>query len=137
MRIEHIAIWTHDLERLRNFYETYFEGRSNAKYVNPRKQFESYFLAFAAGARLDEVPTRRTAAACARDIGAAGCHHDRTQRPGNDVDASRAGDRTLGSRNQSAGSHTCLRREDAARADLRRPRSRRDHPRARPPAEVV
>ena len=24
MRIEHIAIWTHDLERLRGFYETYF-----------------------------------------------------------------------------------------------------------------
>jgi lactoylglutathione lyase len=53
MRIEHVAIWTHDLERSRHFYETYFEGRSNAKYVNPRKQFESYFLAFADGARLE------------------------------------------------------------------------------------
>ena len=53
MRIEHIAIWTHDLERLRNFYETYFEGQANAKYVNPRKQFESYFLTFADGARLE------------------------------------------------------------------------------------
>lgn len=53
MRIEHIAIWTHDLERLRHFYETYFEGRANAKYVNPRKQFESYFLAFTDGVRLE------------------------------------------------------------------------------------
>jgi len=43
MRIEHIAIWTPDLERLRQFYETYFEGHAKAKYVNPRKQFESYF----------------------------------------------------------------------------------------------
>ena len=53
MRIEHIAIWTHNLERLRNFYETYFGGTANTKYVNPRKQFESYFLTFADGARLE------------------------------------------------------------------------------------
>ena len=53
MRIEHIAIWTHDLERLRQFYETYFGGSANTKYVNPRKQFESYFLTFADGARLE------------------------------------------------------------------------------------
>ena len=53
MRIEHIAIWTHDLERLRHFYETYFGGTANAKYVNPRKQFESYFLSFTDGARLE------------------------------------------------------------------------------------
>ena len=53
MRIEHIAIWTHDLERLRHFYETYFGATANAKYVNPRKQFESYFLTFADGARLE------------------------------------------------------------------------------------
>ena len=53
MRIEHIAIWTPDLERLRQFYETYFEGCANTKYVNPRKQFESYFLTFADGARLE------------------------------------------------------------------------------------
>jgi lactoylglutathione lyase len=57
MRIEHIAIWTHDLERLRGFYETYFAGRANAKYINPRKQFESYFLTFADGARLEIMQT--------------------------------------------------------------------------------
>jgi lactoylglutathione lyase len=59
MRIEHVAIWTHDLERLCHFYETYFEGRANPKYVNPRKQFESYFLTFADGTRLEvmQMPT--------------------------------------------------------------------------------
>ena len=31
MRIERIAIWTHDLERLRQFYDTHFEGRANTK----------------------------------------------------------------------------------------------------------
>jgi lactoylglutathione lyase len=53
MYIEHIAIWTHDLERLRMFYETYFGGKSNNKYINPKTQFASYFLTFASGARLE------------------------------------------------------------------------------------
>jgi lactoylglutathione lyase len=53
MHIEHVAIWTHDLERLKAFYETYFDGRAKAKYVNAEKQFESYFVAFASGARLE------------------------------------------------------------------------------------
>jgi lactoylglutathione lyase len=41
MHIEHVAIWTHDLERLKAFYETYFDGRAKAKYVNAEKRFES------------------------------------------------------------------------------------------------
>ena len=52
-RIEHIAIWTHDLEQLRQFYEIYFGAQTNTKYVNPRTQFQSYFLTFAGGARLE------------------------------------------------------------------------------------
>ena len=39
MYIEHVAIWTKDLERLRSFYETYFGARSGDKYVNPDKRF--------------------------------------------------------------------------------------------------
>ena len=59
MRVEHVAIWTHDLERLRHFYETYFAGQAAAKYSNSRKEFESYFLTFADGARLElmQMPT--------------------------------------------------------------------------------
>jgi lactoylglutathione lyase len=53
MHIEHIAIWTRDLERLKTFYETYFGGKPNEKYVNAEKQFESYFLTFASGARIE------------------------------------------------------------------------------------
>ncbi|MFP4345947.1 MAG: VOC family protein [Anaerolineales bacterium] len=53
MRIEHIALWTHDLERLRSFYETYFEAQAGAKYANARTGFESYFLTFEEGARLE------------------------------------------------------------------------------------
>ena len=53
MHIEHVAIWTKNLERLKTFYETYFQAQAGEKYVNPTKQFESYFLSFAAGARLE------------------------------------------------------------------------------------
>jgi lactoylglutathione lyase len=53
VRIEHIAIWCTDLENLRAFYETYFGARSNEKYINQTTGFESYFLSFESGARLE------------------------------------------------------------------------------------
>jgi lactoylglutathione lyase len=53
MRIEHVALWTDDLERLRAFYERYFDARAGALYENPSKKFRSYFLRFASGARLE------------------------------------------------------------------------------------
>jgi lactoylglutathione lyase len=53
MRIDHVALWTRDLERLRAFYERYFGARAGARYENPAKQFTSYFLRFDSGARLE------------------------------------------------------------------------------------
>ncbi|NMD72839.1 glyoxalase/bleomycin resistance/extradiol dioxygenase family protein [Bacillus sp. DNRA2] len=53
MKIEHVAIWVNDLEVMREFYETYFNGKSNNKYHNKEKQFESYFLKFDSGTRLE------------------------------------------------------------------------------------
>jgi lactoylglutathione lyase len=62
MRIEHLAIWTNDLERLKGFYERYFQAKAGEKYFNAKKNFQSYFLSFADGARLElmqmpDVPT--------------------------------------------------------------------------------
>lgn len=53
MKIEHIAIYVKDLERSKLFYEKYFNAKSNEKYRNPKTQFESYFLSFSEGARLE------------------------------------------------------------------------------------
>jgi lactoylglutathione lyase len=53
MHIEHIAIWTQQLEALKTFYETYFAARANQKYTNLKTHFESYFLTFDAGPRLE------------------------------------------------------------------------------------
>ena len=49
MKIEHIAIWVDDLEKMRQFYRTYFNVSCGEKYVNPKKQYASYFLSFGPG----------------------------------------------------------------------------------------
>jgi lactoylglutathione lyase len=53
MYIEHLALWCRDLEGMKAFYETYFGAKSNEKYINSKKQFESYFLSFEQGPRLE------------------------------------------------------------------------------------
>jgi len=53
MKIEHIAIWTKQLEVLKEFYIKYFDATANEKYFNPNKGFSSYFLSFETGARLE------------------------------------------------------------------------------------
>ncbi len=53
MTLEHVAIWTQNLEQLKDFYVTYFGGLPNEKYNNPQKQFSSYFIRFKSGARLE------------------------------------------------------------------------------------
>lgn len=45
-RLSHIAIWSSDIERSRQFYQHYFDGRSNEMYTNQAKGFASYFVDF-------------------------------------------------------------------------------------------
>lgn len=53
VKIEHVAIWTRDLERLKKFYRDYFGARASDGYFNPRRNFRSYFLEFSSGARIE------------------------------------------------------------------------------------
>jgi lactoylglutathione lyase len=53
MHINHIAIWTNDLERLKEFYSKYFGCTASNRYDNTAKQFSSYFLSFDDGARIE------------------------------------------------------------------------------------
>ena len=53
MILEHVAIWTDKLEELKDFYIKYFGATANEKYKNEQNQFESYFLTFESGARLE------------------------------------------------------------------------------------
>jgi lactoylglutathione lyase len=53
MILEHVAIWTNQLEIVKEYYQKYFGGQSNNKYTNEKKGFHSYFLTFTSGARLE------------------------------------------------------------------------------------
>ena len=53
MKIAHVALWVRSLEREKTFYETYFDGKTGDKYINKKKGFESYFIAFDDGMRLE------------------------------------------------------------------------------------
>ena len=57
MRIEHVALWTTDVERCTQFYVDYFGAVAGKRYVNPVKGFESCFLSFADGARIEVMKT--------------------------------------------------------------------------------
>ena len=50
MRLDHVALWTGDLERLRTFYERYFSAQASPRYKSAtRRGFTSYFLTFPGG----------------------------------------------------------------------------------------
>ncbi len=57
MNIAHAAIYTANLELLRNFYVTYFNGKAGPMYENKSNGFRSYFIEFDSGAAL-ELMTR-------------------------------------------------------------------------------
>lgn len=53
MKIEHVAVYVNDLEKVRNFFMKYLGATSNDGYYNPQTNFRSYFLSFDNGARLE------------------------------------------------------------------------------------
>ena len=57
-RLEHVGLWVADIDRVAAFYAKYFGAQVGELYRNARKGFESRFLSFGDGARL-EVMTRK------------------------------------------------------------------------------
>jgi Lactoylglutathione lyase and related lyases len=57
MNIAHAAIYTANLELLRDFYVTYFNGNAGPVYENKSNGFRSYFIEFDSDAAL-ELMTR-------------------------------------------------------------------------------
>ena len=53
MKIEHVAIWVRDIDKVCEFYRKYFGGVVHPIYRNPTKQFTSQFVTFDDGARLE------------------------------------------------------------------------------------
>lgn len=74
MKIDHIAVYTTDLERECAFFEKYFGAKRGALYRSENTGFQSYFLTFDGGARL-EVMTRAECVNLPRERFAAGFAH--------------------------------------------------------------
>lgn len=53
LHVDHIAIWTSDIERSKLFYQRYFGAQAGDLYRSQRRSMQSYFLTFQAGARLE------------------------------------------------------------------------------------
>jgi len=73
MRIEHVAIWTRDLEALTAFYVRWFGAHAGPPYRSRTRPFESRFLTFASGARLElmRLPDLEPPAGAAPRVGLA------------------------------------------------------------------
>ena len=74
MKINHTALYVHDLEKIRSFYEKYFGARSNKMYHNPRTTLKTYFLEFEDGSRL-EIMTKENLNDIAKEINNTGYIH--------------------------------------------------------------
>lgn len=53
MRIDHIALFTKDIDGLLAFYCDYFGGMAGGRYHNPYTGLETRFISFSDGARLE------------------------------------------------------------------------------------
>lgn len=57
VRLEHIAMWVHDLDVMSAFYSTTFGGVVGPLYQNPKKQLATRFVQFDTGARIELMTT--------------------------------------------------------------------------------
>jgi lactoylglutathione lyase len=57
MEIDHIAVWCDNLDKFIDFYVKYFHATPGPRYLNPNKGFQSIFLTFTSGSRLEAMQT--------------------------------------------------------------------------------
>ena len=69
MHINHVAILVKNLEKMREFYEEFFDCKSSELYHNPKTQFQSYFLSFESGTRIELTNKPFTSSRNFDDIG--------------------------------------------------------------------
>jgi lactoylglutathione lyase len=74
MILEHVAIWSKDIEKLKAYYCRHFGAVSNELYHNVSKNFKSYFLSFETGARVEimqkpEIPVNLNDTVVAQHLG--------------------------------------------------------------------
>lgn len=57
IKLDHVAMYVHDLEKMKDFFVRFFSAQANQMYHNPNTGLRTYFLTFADGSRL-ELMTR-------------------------------------------------------------------------------
>lgn len=65
MKMHHIAFWTHDVENLKQFYETHFQARQAFRHQDG--DFESVFLSAFGGIHLELMTRKHLGHACLKD----------------------------------------------------------------------
>lgn len=53
MKIDHVALWTSNIEKMKDFYTKFFDGKASEKYTNEKRGFSSYFINFQSDTRLE------------------------------------------------------------------------------------
>ncbi len=74
IKIDHIAVYVHELETVKDFFIRFFSARANTMYHNPRTGLRSYFLSFDDDSRL-EIMSRPEVGQIERDVYRAGYTH--------------------------------------------------------------
>jgi len=74
MKLNHIALYVNDLEKMKSFYETYFNGKANKMYHNPKTGLKTYFLEFEGSGRI-EIMTKDNLNPIAKELNNVGYIH--------------------------------------------------------------
>ena len=74
MKVDHIALYVNDLEKMKAFYEKYFHARANQMYHNPKTGLKTYFLTFDNGCRI-EIMTKENLNEISKELNNIGYIH--------------------------------------------------------------
>lgn len=74
IKLDHVAMYVHDLEGVKNFFIRFFSAKANEMYHNPTTGLKSYFLSFTDGSRL-EIMSRPEVTAAEKNLYQAGYIH--------------------------------------------------------------
>ncbi len=74
MKINHVALYVNDLEKMKSFYEKYFDAKSNKMYHNQNTGLKTYFLEFNDGCRI-EIMTRPNLNTITKELNNSGYIH--------------------------------------------------------------
>ncbi len=74
MKINHIALYVNDLEKMKSFYEKYFDAKSNKMYHNQTTGLKTYFLEFNDGCRI-EIMTKPNLNVITKELNNSGYIH--------------------------------------------------------------